>query len=49
MAALKSLDQDLQEKYGPGAAIIYKKGPYLDALKEIADAFNIGAVYYSKR
>ena len=49
MQALKALDRDLQQKYGAGAAIIYKHGPYLKALKEIADALNIGVIYYSKR
>lgn len=49
MAALKSLDADLQDRYGKGAAIVYKKGPYLKALREIMTALNIGALYFSRR
>ena len=48
-AALRGLDADLQARYGPGAAIIYRKGPYLPALKAVAEALDVGAVYYSRR
>ena len=49
MAALRSLDADLQERYGKGAAVIYKKGPYVKALQEIIAALNVGALYFSRR
>lgn len=49
MAALRSLDADLQERYGKGAAVIYKKGPYVKALQEIIGALNVGALYFSRR
>jgi len=48
-AALRGLDADLQARYGAGAAIIFRNGPYLPALQAIAAALNVGAVYYSRR
>jgi hypothetical protein len=33
--ALQSLDAALQARYGPGAAIVYKRGPYVTALTEV--------------
>ena len=47
--ALRSLDRDLQQRYGPGAAILYRPGPYSEALLAIAAAAGAGAVYYNRR
>lgn len=47
--ALRSLDRDLQQRYGPGAAILYRRGPYSEALVAIAAAAAAGAVYYNRR
>ena len=48
-SGLKSLDADLQAQHGPGAAIIYRKGPYLQALQGIIAALDIGVLFYSRR
>jgi hypothetical protein len=48
-AALQYLDSDLQARYGAGASIIFRRGPYLPALQAIASALDVGAVYYSRR
>ena len=47
--ALKSMDKDLQQRYGPGAAILYRRGAYLDELQAVASATGSGAVYYNRR
>jgi len=47
--ALKSMDRDLQQRYGPGAAILYRRGAYLDELQAVACATSSGAVYYNRR
>lgn len=47
--ALASLDADLQARYGPGAAVVYRQGPYAQALLEVASSVGAGAVYYSRR
>jgi hypothetical protein len=33
--ALQSLSTDLVSRYGPGASIVYKHGPYAQALTEV--------------
>lgn len=33
--ALQSLSTDLVSRYGPGASIVYKHGPYAQALNEV--------------
>lgn len=33
--ALASLGEDLVARYGPGASIVYKRGPYQQALEEV--------------
>jgi hypothetical protein len=48
-AALASLDADLAARYGPGARVVYQKGPALEALQRLAAAVNAGAVYFNKR
>ena len=47
--ALRSLDRNLQQRYGPGAAILYRPGPYSEALLAAAAAASAGAVYYNRR
>jgi deoxyribodipyrimidine photolyase len=47
--ALQALDSELRERYGPGAGIVYCRGPYLEELRRVADAAGAGAVYYSRR
>lgn len=48
-ASLGSLDKDLRERFGPGAGIIFRQGPYFDALHDITSKLGLGAVYYSRR
>ena len=48
-AALRSLDHDLQKLYGAGAGIVFRHGPYLEALLDVARAASAGAVYFSRR
>ena len=47
--ALKSLDRDLQQRYGRGAAILFRRGTYCDELQAVASATGSGAVYYNRR
>lgn len=47
--ALSSLDQDLVRRYGPGASIVYKRGPYAEALRQVAAAVGAYQVYYTRR
>lgn len=48
-AALQGLDADLQARYGAGASVIFRRGPYLAALQAIVAALDVGAVFYSRR
>ena len=48
-AALRSLDHDLQKLYGAGAGIVFRHGPYLEALLDVARAASAGAVFFSRR
>lgn len=48
-AALASLDADLAARYGPGARLVYQRGPALDALQRLAAAVSAGAVYFNRR
>jgi hypothetical protein len=36
-AALQSLSADLKSRYGAGAAIVFRQGPYAAALQEVSD------------
>lgn len=47
-AALRSFDADLR-KYGPGAAIVFRRGPYLTALQDVASKLHAGAILLSRR
>lgn len=47
--ALQSLDTDLQKRFGRGASIVYKRGPYLAALQSVAEAAGAGAVHFTSR
>lgn len=35
-AALASLSSDLVARYGAGAAVVYRHGPYASALREVS-------------
>ncbi|KAK9831569.1 hypothetical protein WJX74_000355 [Apatococcus lobatus] len=48
-ASLTSLDLDLQRKFGPGAAIIFRKGPYLESLQDLAAQCDAKCLHYSRR
>ena len=43
------MDASLRKRYGPGAAIILRKGPYLEALKDVAAKAQASSVHYSRR
>lgn len=43
------MDASLRKRYGPGSAIILRKGPYLEALKDVAVKAHATAVHYSRR
>ncbi|GAX80053.1 hypothetical protein CEUSTIGMA_g7492.t1 [Chlamydomonas eustigma] len=47
--ALAALDRDLISKYGPGAGIVYKHGPYLEAIRQVAAAVGSWQVYFNRR
>ena len=47
--ALRSLDRDLQQRYGKGAGILFRRGAYLNELQAVASATGSGAVYYNRR
>lgn len=48
-AALAALDRDLIARYGPGAKIVFRRGPYLEELQAVAEAVGAGAVYFGRR
>ena len=43
------MDADLARRYGPGARILFRRGPALPALLAAAAALGAGAVYYNRR
>ena len=47
--ALRSLDRDLQQRYGRGAAILFRRGTYSNELQAVASATDSGAIYYNRR
>jgi hypothetical protein len=47
--ALRCLDEDLRGRYGPGAGLVYRRGPAAEALLEVAAAMGAGRVYFSRR
>eukprot|EP00884_Botryococcus_braunii_P006520 jgi/Botrbrau1/1586/Bobra.0185s0008.2 len=47
-AALGSLDASLRQ-YGKGAGIIFRRGPYLQALREVAGALHAGTILFGRR
>lgn len=47
--ALAAFDRDLRKKFGPGAGIVFLKGPYLTALRQIAAATNARSVVWNRR
>ena len=47
--ALRSLDADLAARYGPGARIVFRRGPVLDALQAVLVAAGAGAVFFNRR
>ena len=47
--ALASLDADLRARHGPGAGIVYRRGPYASSLVAIAEAAAAGVVHFSRR
>ncbi|MEW5307009.1 MAG: hypothetical protein WDW36_009431 [Sanguina aurantia] len=48
-SALRSLSADLVARYGPGAAIVYRRGPYAEAISQVAEAVGAQNVYYNRR
>ena len=48
-ASLQSLDKSLRSRYGPGAGIIFRTGPYLEALKDVAAKADARCIHYSRR
>jgi hypothetical protein len=40
-AALQSLSSDFKSRYGAGAAIVFKRGPYAAALQEVRQQLNM--------
>ncbi len=43
------MDRDLQQRYGRGAAILFRRGAYCEELQAVASATDSGAVYYNRR
>ena len=48
-AALAAMDADLARRYGPGARILFRRGPALPALQAAAAGLGAGAVYFNRR
>ena len=48
-ASLQSLDRDLRSRYGPGAGIIFRRGPYLEALQDVAAQAEAKCIHFSRR
>lgn len=46
---LRALDGDLAARYGPGARIVFRRGPALEALQAVLSAVGAGAVYFNRR
>ena len=47
--ALASLDADLRARHGPGAGVVFRRGPYAAALLELAEAAAAGVVHMTRR
>jgi len=47
--ALRALDGDLRARFGPGAGIAFRRGPYLAALQGAAAELGAGAVFMGRR
>jgi hypothetical protein len=47
--ALESLNADLIRQYGVGAAIVFRRGPYLPALLDVASATQSTVVHFGRR
>lgn len=47
--ALRSLDGDLRAKFGAGAGVLFRRGPYLPALQQAAAELGAGAIYMGRR
>ena len=48
-ASLASLNTDLRQKFGPGAGLILRRGPYQEALQEVAARCDASCLHYSRR
>ena len=48
-ASLQSLDTSLRSRFGPGAGIVFRRGPYLDALKDVAAKAEARCIHFSRR
>ncbi|KAG1661782.1 hypothetical protein FOA52_003703 [Chlamydomonas sp. UWO 241] len=47
--ALSSLDADLEREYGPGARVVLRRGPYAEAVRQVAAAVGARRVYFNRR
>ncbi|KAI8468759.1 MAG: hypothetical protein J3K34DRAFT_459699 [Monoraphidium minutum] len=47
--ALEALSRDLAERYGRGAEVVFKRGPYQRALEEVGAAVGASRVFYGRR
>lgn len=47
--ALANLNIDLQRQFGPGAGIIFRKGPYAEAVAAVAEAAEASDVFLTER
>lgn len=47
--ALRALDADLRARFGAGAGILFRRGPYLPALRQAAAELGAGSVYMGRR
>ena len=47
--ALRSLDADLRAKFGAGAGVLFRRGPYLPALQQAAAELGVCAIYMGRR
>ena len=47
--ALRALDADLRARFGAGAGILFRRGPYLPALRQAVAELGAGSVYMGRR
>ncbi|CAG9465499.1 unnamed protein product [Pedinophyceae sp. YPF-701] len=47
--ALESFQADVKARYGPGAAVVFAKGPYLPAVVSALQGAEAGALFYNRR